>query len=51
MTPRQTDLNLDALQSRFHKKQIEMESTAFKERFEEEERYADFFLMGGRSVC
>lgn len=38
MTPRQTDLNLDALMSRFQHKQIEMEKTAFKERFEEQER-------------
>ena len=39
MTPRQTDLNLDALVSRFHQKQITLEATAFKERFEEEERH------------
>ena len=39
MTPRQTDLNLDALVGRFHEKQILMESTAFKERFEEEQRF------------
>ena len=37
MTPRQTDLNLDALVDRFHQKQIQMESTAFKERFQEEQ--------------
>ncbi|XP_071117594.1 sperm flagellar protein 2-like [Haliotis cracherodii] len=37
-TPRQTDLNLEALVSRFHEKQIEMEKTAFKERFVEQER-------------
>lgn len=39
MTPRQTDLNLEALADRFHKKQIQMESVAFRERFEEEEKY------------
>ena len=39
MTPRQTDLNLDALVARFHEKQIAMEATAFKERFEDEERH------------
>ena len=39
MTPRQTDLNLDSLKARFHEKQIAMEKTAFKERFEEEERH------------
>lgn len=39
MTPRQTDLNLDALVARFHEKQITLEATAFKERFEEEERH------------
>jgi len=37
-TPRQTDLNLDALVQQFHEKQIEMERTAFKERFHEQER-------------
>jgi len=39
MTPRQTDLNLEALVERYHKKQVQMEQVAFKERFEEEERY------------
>ena len=39
MIPRQTDLNLDNLVAQFHEKQIEMESKAFKERFEEEERH------------
>ncbi len=39
MTPRQTDLNLDALVDRFHQKQIQMEQTAFKDRFEEEEAH------------
>ena len=39
MTPRQTDVNLDKLVAQFHEKQIEMESRAFKERFEEEERH------------
>ena len=39
MTPRQTDLNLDALMGTFHQKQIEMEATAFQERFEDQERY------------
>ena len=39
LTPRQTDLNLDALVAQFHQKQIEMEKTAFRERFEEEERH------------
>ena len=33
MTPRQTDQNLDALVARFHEKQIEMETIAFKERY------------------
>ncbi|XP_069125844.1 sperm flagellar protein 2-like isoform X2 [Argopecten irradians] len=37
-TPRQTDLNLEALVERFHEKQIEMEKTAFKDRFLEQER-------------
>ena len=37
-TPRQTDLNLQALVGRFHEHQIRMEQTAFKERFEESER-------------
>ena len=37
-TPRQTDLDLDALVSKFHQRQIEMEKTAFKERFFEQER-------------
>ncbi len=34
MTPRQTDQNLDALVARFHEKQIQMESIAFKERYD-----------------
>ena len=38
MTQRQTDLNLDMLVAKFHEKQIEMEKTAFRERFEEQER-------------
>lgn len=38
LTPRQTDLNLDMMMTRFHQKQHELEQTAFKERFEEEER-------------
>ncbi|XP_063404210.1 sperm flagellar protein 2-like isoform X1 [Mytilus trossulus] len=37
-TPRQTDLNLNEVITRFHDKQIEMEKTAFKERFLEQER-------------
>lgn len=37
-TPRQTDLNLDALVQTFHEKQIEMEKVAFAERFREQER-------------
>ncbi|XP_005100478.1 sperm flagellar protein 2 isoform X2 [Aplysia californica] len=37
-TPRQTDLNLQALVGRFHQHQIRMEQTAFKERFEDAER-------------
>ncbi|GFO03102.1 sperm flagellar protein 2, partial [Plakobranchus ocellatus] len=37
-TPRQTDLNLQALVGRFHEHQIRMEQTAFQERFEETER-------------
>ena len=39
MTPRQTDLNLDTLVNKFNQKQITLEATAFKERFEEEERH------------
>ena len=38
VTPRQTDLNLNDVITRFHEKQIEMEQTAFKERFLEQER-------------
>ncbi|KAK6179274.1 hypothetical protein SNE40_011674 [Patella caerulea] len=37
-TPRQTDLNLDALVARFHDKQIAMEKIAFEKRFVEQER-------------
>lgn len=37
VTPRQTDLNLNEVITRFHDKQIEMEQTAFKERFLEQE--------------
>ena len=38
VTPRQTDLNLNEVITRFHDKQIEMEQTAFKDRFLEQER-------------
>lgn len=38
VTPRQTDLNLNEVITRFHDKQIEMEKTAFKDRFLEQER-------------
>ncbi|XP_062579929.1 sperm flagellar protein 2-like isoform X2 [Saccostrea cucullata] len=37
-TPRQTDLNLEALVQTFHEKQIEMEQVAFADRFREQER-------------
>lgn len=37
-TPRQTDLNLEALVQTFHEKQIEMEKVAFADRFREQER-------------
>lgn len=37
-TPRQTDLNLNEVIAKFHDKQIEMEKTAFSERFLEQER-------------
>ncbi|KAK7503972.1 hypothetical protein BaRGS_00004704, partial [Batillaria attramentaria] len=37
ITPRQTDLNLDEVASRFHEHQIKMEETAFRERFLESE--------------
>ena len=40
--PRQTDTDLDNLVGHFHQKQIEMEKTAFKERFEEEENHMNF---------
>ena len=36
MTPRQTDLELQEVVTRFHEKQIEMEKVAFKERFLQE---------------
>lgn len=39
MLPRQTDVNLDNIVASFHEKQLDMESRAFKERFEEEERH------------
>ena len=38
LTPRQTDLNLDALMSKYKQKRLQLEATAFKERFEEEEK-------------
>ncbi|XP_070194777.1 sperm flagellar protein 2-like isoform X3 [Littorina saxatilis] len=37
VTPRQTDLNLEQVASRFHEHQIRMEQTAFRERFLESE--------------
>lgn len=47
ITPRQTDLNLTALVAKFHEKQIEMEKTAFKEKYEDEEANT-MKLMGQR---
>lgn len=41
ITPRQSDLDLDSLVNRFHQKQMEMEHTAFRERFLEEERFRE----------
>ncbi|XP_060552949.1 sperm flagellar protein 2-like isoform X2 [Ruditapes philippinarum] len=38
VTPRQSDLELQDVFTRFHEKQIEMEKVAFKERFLEQER-------------
>ncbi|XP_074662046.1 sperm flagellar protein 2-like [Tubulanus polymorphus] len=40
-TPRQTDLNLDALVAKFHEKQVTLETNAFKQRFLEQERLRD----------
>ncbi|XP_059172221.1 sperm flagellar protein 2-like isoform X3 [Physella acuta] len=37
-TPRQTDLDLQALVLRFHENQIKLEQSAFREKFEEAER-------------
>ena len=37
ITPRQTDLNLEEVASRFHEHQIRLEQTAFRERFLESE--------------
>ncbi len=44
MTPRQTDLNLDALWARFHEKQINLEKNAFKEKFEDEEEHNQMLM-------
>ena len=33
MTPRQSDMNLESLVAKFHEKQIQLEETAFRERF------------------
>lgn len=38
VTPRQSDLELQDVFTRFHEKQIQMEKVAFKERFLEQER-------------
>ena len=38
LTPRQADLNLDALQNEFHQKAVKLEKTAFRMQMEEEER-------------
>ncbi|KAL3868818.1 hypothetical protein ACJMK2_041577, partial [Sinanodonta woodiana] len=38
ITPRQTDLDLNNLVEHYHEKQIEMEKTAFRERFLEQEK-------------
>jgi len=41
MTPRESDLELQEVVSRFHEKQIAMEKVAFRERFLEQERIRD----------
>ena len=33
MTPRQSDMNLESLVAKFHEKQIQLEETAFRERY------------------
>lgn len=38
MTPRQADLNLEALQDEFKQKAVKLEKTAFRLQLEEEER-------------
>ncbi|XP_067937009.1 sperm flagellar protein 2-like [Watersipora subatra] len=41
LTPRQADLNLDALQNEFQQKAVKLEKTAFRLKMEEEERIND----------
>jgi len=36
--PRQSDIDQEVLMSRFHQKQLDMERSTFRERFEEQER-------------
>jgi len=36
--PRQADVDREAVMSRFHQKQVDMEKVAFRQRFEEQER-------------
>jgi len=38
IVPRQTDIDQEAIMSRFHQKQLDMEKAAFREHFEEQER-------------
>lgn len=38
LTPRQADLNLDALQNEFRQKAVKLEKTAFRLKMEEEDR-------------
>ena len=50
MTPRQSDLELQDVVTRFHEKQIEMEKVAFKERFLQQEAIREKYQKERRDL-
>ena len=50
MTPRQSDLELQDVVTRFHEKQIEMEKVAFKERFLQQEALREKYQKERRDL-
>ena len=50
VTPRQSDLELQDVVTRFHEKQIEMEKVAFKERFLQQEALREKYQKERRDL-